>query len=164
LENGVELFMILGIDPGLANTGFAIVSEDEKLIKVGCIVTSVKSVERLGEIYDSLDKLIKKFKVKEVAIESLYFAKNEKSASRVAEAIGMIKTLAYLHKIKVFEYSPLKIKMCLTGYGRADKSQVELMVKNMLNRKKKITPSHASDAVAVALTHLSHRRLNCFVS
>jgi crossover junction endodeoxyribonuclease RuvC len=156
--------MILGIDPGLANTGFAIVSYEEKLIDSGCIVTEVGSSDRLGQIYERLDFLIKKFKIKEIAIESLYFAKNEKSASRVAEAIGMIKTLAYLHKLKVFEYSPLKVKMCLTGYGRADKSQVELMVKNILGIDEDIKPSHASDAVAIALTHLSHRRFDSFVS
>lgn len=150
--------MILGIDPGLANTGFAIVSLEEKLIEAGCIVTDTKTPERLGKIYVELESLIKKFKIKEIAIESLYFAKNEKSASRVAEAIGMIKILGYLNKIKVFDYTPLKVKMCLTGWGRADKSQVELMVKNVLGIDEEIKPSHASDAVAVALTHLSSRR------
>ncbi len=147
--------MILGIDPGLANTGWAVV-EGEKLIDYGCIETSDKlnKVERLGVISDSLEKIMKDYKIKIMALENLFFAKNVKSAMKVAEAIGVIKVLGFRCKIEVFEYTPLQIKSTLVGYGKAEKSQVELMVRNALNLKKNIKPSHAADAVAVALTHL----------
>jgi len=151
--------MILGIDPGLANTGWAII-DDGKLIDCGCIVTDKndKRCARLGYIFDSLQKIIKKFKVKEIAFENLFFAKNVKSAMKVAESIGMIKILGYLEKKEVFEYTPLQVKSTLVGYGRAEKFQVEMMVRNELKLKKNIKPSHAADAVAVALTHLFVKR------
>jgi crossover junction endodeoxyribonuclease RuvC len=128
----------------------------EKLIKYGCIDTSdkINKSERLGLISDCLEKIIKDYKIKSLALESLFFAKNVKSAMKVSEAIGVIKVLGYRCGIEVFEYTPLQIKSTLVGYGRAEKSQVEMMVRNALNLKKNIKPSHAADAVAVALTHL----------
>jgi len=150
--------MILGIDPGIANTGWAVL-EGDKLIECGCIVTGVKkgSGERFGEIIDELSLIAKKYKIKEVAVETLYFAKNVKSAMKVSEMIGSVKYWALKNKMKIFEYTPLQIKSSLVGYGRAEKSQVELMIRNILCLEEKISPSHAADAVAVALTHLSHR-------
>ena len=148
--------MILGIDPGLANVGWAVLEDEKSLVECGCITTKISedSAKRLGEIYEQLEKLIKKFKVKEVAIETLFFAKNAKSAMQVAEMIGVIKICGEKNKIKVFGYTPLQVKMALVGYGRAEKEQVETMVRSILNLKKNISPSHASDAVAVALTHI----------
>jgi crossover junction endodeoxyribonuclease RuvC len=148
--------MILGIDPGLANTGFAVLSDENTLVMHGCITTGAREKDemRLKKIYDKLDELIKKYGVEEMAIETLFFAKNEKSALAVAEAIGVAKVCASLNKIEVFGYTPLQVKMTLVGYGRAEKEQVEMMVRNSLNMEENITPSHASDAVAVALTHL----------
>jgi len=147
--------MILGIDPGLANTGWSVV-EGEKLVDYGCIETSDKlnKIERLGMISDSLEKIIEDYKIKTMALENLFFAKNVRSAMKVAEAIGVIKVLGCRCGIEVFEYTPLQIKSTLVGYGSAEKSQVEMMVRNALNLKKNIKPSHAADAVAVALTHL----------
>jgi len=146
--------MILGIDPGLANTGWAVIN-DGKLIDCGCIITSKdeKRGDRLGHIFDNLQNIIKKFKIKEIAFENLFFAKNVKSAMKVAEAIGVIKILGYLEKKEVFEYTPLQVKSTLVGYGKAEKSQVEMMVRNELGLDETIKPSHAADAVAVALTH-----------
>jgi len=86
-------------------------------------------------------------------MESLFFAKNAKSALEVAEAIGVIKIAAEDLKVAVFEYTPLQIKMALVGYGRAEKEQVEVMVRQSLGIEENIKPSHASDAVAAALTH-----------
>jgi len=151
--------MILGIDPGLANTGWAIIDKG-KLVKCGCIVTDKndKRGDRLGFIFDNLQKIVKKFGVKEIAFENLFFAKNVKSAMKVAEAIGVIKILGYLEKKEVFEYTPLQVKSTLVGYGKAEKSQVEMMVRNELGLEENITPSHAADAVAVALTHLFIKR------
>jgi len=112
-----------------------------------------KSEDRLEIIFEELQKIVKKYKVDEVAMESLFFAKNVRSAMAVAEAIGVIKVAAKNLGISVFEYTPLQIKMALVGYGRAEKEQVELMVRDCLNLKEPISPSHASDAVAAALTH-----------
>lgn len=147
--------MILGIDPGLENTGWAVMDGVEKMVECGVILTNTKqkSAERLEIIYDELEKIIKENKVTEMAFESLFFAKNAKSALKVAEMIGVLKICGQKNKIPVFEYTPLQVKMALVGYGRAEKEQVEAMVRSCLNLEKEITPSHASDAVAVALTH-----------
>lgn len=156
--------MVLGIDPGLANVGWAILDpsassgqvNEYELVECGCITTKAKDddFERLGKIYEILEELIKKFEVKEIAIETLFFAQNKSSALKVAEMIGVIKACAYKNKIKVFGYTPLQVKMALVGYGRAEKEQVEIMVRSILNLESEISPSHASDAVAVALTHI----------
>ena len=146
--------MILGIDPGLENTGYGII-DSGKLIACGVIVTDnkSKSVDRLGKIYHGLEEVIKKYAVTEMAIETLFFAKNAKSALKVAEAIGVIKVCGKNNGLAVAEYTPLQVKMALVGYGRAEKEQVEIMVRNELNLDGLISPSHAADAVAVALTH-----------
>jgi len=146
--------MILGIDPGLENTGWGIV-EGDKLIDCGVIITkkTSSSVDRFGKIYEELEILIKKFNVDEMAIETLFFAKNAKSAIKVSEAIGVIKICGKKNGLKVAEYTPLQVKSALVGYGRAEKEQVEIMVRDSLNLDELITPSHAADAVAVALTH-----------
>jgi crossover junction endodeoxyribonuclease RuvC len=159
--------MILGIDPGLANTGWAVLQSrietekwdnnavDYKLIDCGVLKTKISdgSAERLGQIYEEVERLIKKYGVKELALETLFFAKNAKSAIKVAEAIGVIKICGFKNDVEVYGYTPLQIKMALVGYGRAEKEQVELMVRNMLDLEEEIKPSHASDAVAVGLTH-----------
>ena len=146
--------MILGIDPGLENTGWGVI-DNNKLVECGVILTSNKdkSEIRLEKIFEETQKIIKKYKVEEVAMESLFFAKNVKSAMAVAEAIGVIKVAAKNLGKEIFEYTPLQIKMALVGYGRAEKEQVELMVRDCLGLEEPISPGHASDAVAAALTH-----------
>lgn len=145
--------MILGIDPGLANLGWAVMNE-EKLVEYGCVTTKAKveSELRLEKIFDEVESLIKKYKVERMVMESLYFAKNAKSAIKVAEVMGVLKLCARQNRIEVKEYTPLQIKVTLTGYGRAGKGQVEEMVKRLLDRDEAINPDHASDAVAVAMT------------
>lgn len=142
--------MILGIDPGLENTGWGVV-EGETLVECGMIKITGK--DRLKDIYKGVEKLIKKYDIKEMAVERLFFAKNAKSALKVSEAIGVIKVCGLNNGIEVSEYTPLQVKMALTGYGRAEKDQVETMVRSCLGLDKPIVPSHAADAVAVALTH-----------
>ena len=131
------------------------VVDEGKLVDFGVILTSAKqkSAQRLLKIYNQLEEIIKKFKVSEMAIETLFFAKNAKSAIKVSEAIGVIKLVGVKNNLEVAEYTPLQVKMALVGYGRAEKDQVETMVRMTLGRDEPITPSHASDAVAVALTH-----------
>lgn len=153
--------MILGIDPGLANTGWAVLADEHSLIKCGCLVTKIKdsTAERLLKIYEEIDNLIKQYGIGELAIESLFFAKNEKSAMKVAEAIGVIKLCGAKNGIKVVDYTPMQVKMALVGYGKAEKQQVEMMVRTFLNLDEPIHPSHASDAVAVALTSIFTMRI-----
>lgn len=148
--------MILGIDSGLANTGWAILKNENTLLECGCLVTktSDSSPKRLLKIYDELEVLIKKYRVTAIAYESLFFAKNVKSALKVAEAIGVIKICGERNKIEVAEFTPLQIKMALVGYGRAEKYQVEEMVRRLLDLEENISPSHASDAVAAGLAYL----------
>jgi len=153
--------IVLGIDPGLANTGWAILepvngNPEFKLIECGCLRTKIisTSAKRLNMIYEELEGLIKKYKVESVAFESLFFSKNAKSALKVAEAIGVIKVCGERNGLEVAEFTPLQVKMALVGYGRAEKEQVEEMVRNFLCLKENISPSHASDAVAVGLTYL----------
>ncbi len=156
--------MILGIDPGLANTGWAILDDrssivdlrEYRLVECGCLKTKISdtSALRLDQIYCELEGLIKKYKVEAMAIETLFFAQNAKSAIKVAEAIGVIKVCGQKNGIEVAGFTPLQVKMALVGYGRAEKEQVEIMVRNFLGLEKNISPSHASDAVAVALTYL----------
>ena len=150
------LIMILGIDPGLANTGWAVLRDEKTLVECGCLRTKINdsSPLRLDQIYCELEGLIKKYKVDTLTFETLFFAKNVKSAMKVAEAIGVIKLCGQRNGIEVVGFTPLQIKMALVGYGRAEKEQVEFMVRKMLNLDKNINPSHASDAVAVALTSL----------
>ncbi len=148
--------MILGIDPGLANTGWAVLSDEKTLVECGCFKTKISngSALRLNQIYDEVERLIKKYKVEAMAIETLFFAKNAKSAIKVSEAIGVIKICGQKNGVEVTGFTPLQVKMALVGYGRAEKEQVEIMVRNFLGLEKNISPSHASDAVAVALTYL----------
>lgn len=160
--------MILGIDPGLANTGWAVLDlssqvlddSEYKLVECGCLRTKITSTsaKRLNLIYEELEGLIKRYKVEAVAFESLFFAKNAKSALKVAEAIGVIKVCGERSGVEVVEFTPLQVKMALVGYGRAEKEQVEIMVREFLHLEENISPSHASDAVAVALTYLFTNR------
>jgi len=148
---------ILGIDPGLAATGWAIIEKSNQptLIDCGCFKTKsgLDFSARLQSIYQEVKKIIKQFSPQAMAIEGLYFAKNITSAIKVAQAEGVIKLAGKQMGLDVFEYSPLNIKIAITSYGKADKAQVEFMVKQLLHLKTSIKPDHAADAVAVGLTH-----------
>lgn len=149
---------IIGIDPGLAQTGWAIVEQAQpaKLIAYGSIQTSKNKTlaQRLSQIFEETKLIIKKYQPDHMAVENLYFCQNQKTAINVAQAMGVVKLAGQERKIKVTGYSPTNIKTSIVGHGRAQKQQVEFMVKQLLNRKEDIKPDHASDAVAVALTHM----------
>jgi crossover junction endodeoxyribonuclease RuvC len=149
--------MILGIDPGLASVGWAVVENNKgiRLVECGCFVTEKETVfpRRLEIIFREIENLAKKFHLDVMAVEELYFAKNVKTAILVAQCLGVIKLAGGRLGLPVFEYTPLNVKMTITGYGRADKKQIEFMVKQTLKIKERIKPSHAADAAAVALTH-----------
>lgn len=150
----------LGIDPGTATTGFGIVDEENKklaLVDYGVIKTSSKlnMPERLKMISIRLKEIIKKFKPDNAAVELLFFTTNAKTAIKVGEARGVILLTASQSGLPVFEYTPLQVKQALTGYGKADKKQIQYMVKNLLKCKETLRPDDAADAIAIAITHLN---------
>lgn len=148
---------ILGIDPGYARAGWAILERNNQklsLIKHGCIETvkETEHAERLKILNIELNKIIKKYKPQILAIEDLFFFKNLKTAIKVAEARGVILMTGINNNLKIKEFTPLQIKQALTGYGRADKNQIQQMVKMILKLKQIPKPDDAADAVAVAIT------------
>ncbi|NMB07429.1 MAG: crossover junction endodeoxyribonuclease RuvC [Tissierellia bacterium] len=152
--------IILGIDPGLAIVGYGIIEykgNKYKPIDYGCITTEAELnlPERLKIIYEELSILIDKYNPDDVAMEELFFNKNVKTAIKVGQARG-VEILAAINKGKsVYEYTPLEIKQSVAGYGRAEKRQVQEMVKLLLNLKKIPKPDDAADALAVAICHSS---------
>lgn len=150
---------VLGIDPGLAATGWGLIGNDrsaneQKLIDYGIILTSPKDefIERLEGISRELERIIKKNKPDIVAVEKLFFNKNVKSALEVGHARGVILLTASRNRIPVREFTPSQIKQSLTGHGQADKRQVMVMAGRVLNMEKEPGPDHAADALAAALT------------
>lgn len=154
--------IILGIDPGTATVGWGVIDTQSHKIQAaafGHIATSPKlsPSKRLLEISEDITKIVKKFAPEEAAVEELFFFKNQKTVVAVAEARGSILlTLESLH-VKVASYTPLEVKQSLTNYGRADKYQVQLMVKSILKLGDIPKPDDAADALAIALCH-AHRR------
>lgn len=157
--------IVLGIDPGFATIGFGVVESDSrqnsKVIDYGVILTpKQESIPvRLAMIEQSLIKLIEKYKPQEIALEELFFNNNQKTAINVAQARGVILLTCVKNCGRLFEYTPLQIKQALTGYGRAEKRQIQEMVKTFLNLKSIPKPDDAADALAVALTHVATSRL-----
>jgi crossover junction endodeoxyribonuclease RuvC len=156
---------ILGIDPGYGRIGFGIVDKignNFKLVDFGVIETNKKSDlnARLLEIYDSLGNLIKKFNPDESAVESLFFFKNVKTAIQVGEARGVILLALQKANIPIYEYTPYQVKQAITGYGRAEKGQIQRMLKVVFNLKKTPTPDDAADALAIAFCHGNFQKYN----
>lgn len=153
----------LGIDPGSAIMGFGLVSDGGRKLEAidfGCIKTPKENTpsERLLLLHERLEALLKKLKPDHMAVESLFFCNNSKTAMAVGQARGIILLSAARANINVSEYTPLQVKMALTGYGKADKRQVQHMVKNILKLKDIPRPDDAADALAIAICHLhSHK-------
>lgn len=150
--------IILGIDPGLANTGFGVISvENRKMraISYGVIKTKagLPHGERLSLIFDKLEEVVKQFAPQAAAVESLYFAKNVKTAMPVSEAKGVVLLSLHRNGVSTFEYTPLQIKQGVVGAGRAAKEQVQHMVQLLLGLQKAPKPDHAADALAAAICH-----------
>jgi crossover junction endodeoxyribonuclease RuvC len=155
---------ILGIDPGTATTGWAVIAENKGNFEIqshGCINTSKhkSDCDRLVEIAMDVEEIIRKYKPDEAAVENLFFFKNLKTAITVAQARGVL-----LYKLKklglaVHEYTPLQVKQALTGYGRAEKNQIQQMVKSILKLKCIPRPDDAADAAAIAICHINSRKL-----
>ena len=155
---------ILGIDPGYATIGYGVIDTNgnkHKVIDYGVITTPKNEniAVRLAMIYDSMTKIIDKFKHDEIAVEELFFVKNITTGINVAHARGVI-LLASVHACgRMYEYTTLQIKQAMTGYGRAEKRQIQEMVKMYLNLPQIPRPDDAADALAIALTHAQTNRM-----
>lgn len=151
--------IILGFDPGLATLGYGVIKSDKgakpEMIDYGIISTPKDKnlAERLCLLEKGVKQVIEQFKPDEIAIEELFFAKNVTTGINVAHARGVILLTAIKYCGNIFEYTPLQIKQALTGYGRADKHQMQEMVKTFLRLKSVPRPDDAADALAVALCH-----------
>lgn len=156
--------IILGFDPGLATLGYgAIKSERGKneMLDYGVVLTPKNEnlPVRLAMLEEGVRKVINQFKPDEIAVEELFFCKNVTTAINVAHARGVLLLTAVKECGRMFEYTPLQIKQALTGYGRADKNQIQQMVKTFLRLPKIPKPDDAADALAVALTHAQTNKM-----
>jgi crossover junction endodeoxyribonuclease RuvC len=157
--------IVLGIDPGTATTGWAVLEEVGGKIKVlgyGHISTSPENStsERLKEVADDVEEIVKKFEPQEASVEDLFYFKNAKTVIKVSQSRGAILLTLERLKVKVSEYTPLQIKQSVTGYGRAEKKQMQLMVKNILKLKSVPKPDDTADALAAAICHLNSRKMS----
>ena len=162
--------IIVGFDPGLATLGYGVISKDERgkvqMLDYGIISTPKDEnlAVRLAMLEKGIKQVIDKFKPDEIAVEELFFAKNVKTGIAVAHARGVLLLTATKECGKLFEYTPLQIKQALTGYGRAEKNQIQQMVKSTLKLKAIPRPDDAADALAVALCHAQTAKLGALFS
>ena len=154
--------LILGIDPGTAITGYAVldVSGRTRVVDSGYIGTSLKDsvVVRLHRIYRGVQELIARHHPAEVAVEQVFFNRNAKTALAVGQARGVILLACADTPGDVFEYTPLEVKQAVCSYGRATKRQIQYMVMRLLTLEEVPQPDDVADAMAVALCHYCHRR------
>lgn len=164
--SSVKRRRVLGIDPGLANTGFGVVDYFNgryRMVSYGCITTrSTESLsERLLKIASNLQAVIDEFKPDEASMEELFFVKNITSGISVAEAKGVCTLILAQNCIPLSEYKPNQIKQAVTGTTKADKTIVERYVKILLGLETEPKPDHAADALAGAITHLHYNLKIC---
>jgi crossover junction endodeoxyribonuclease RuvC len=155
---------VLGVDPGTITSGYGIVAEeDHKLFHVasGGISPSAKQPfpKRLKKIYEELEKIIAKYRPHVVVIEDLFVSKNMKSALKLGHSRGVAILAAMNAGLPVFEYAPAEVKQAVVGTGKAEKKQVQLMVKALLEMPKAPHPADAADALAAAICHIHSSRL-----
>lgn len=150
--------IILGIDPGLAIVGWAVIESERgnmRPIAYGAITTPAHTEieSRLLMIANDLEAIIEKYKPDEMAVEELFFNTNITTGIAVAEARGVILCTAHKHGVLISEYTPLQVKQAVVGYGKAEKHQVISMVTSILKLKKPPKPDDTADAVAIAICH-----------
>lgn len=156
---------ILGIDPGSGTIGFGLVElvrGKPILLDAGVIKTTIgdETSLRLKELYDHMTEIVNESKPDVASVEKLFFAQNVTTAMNVAQARGVILLALANAGVAIAEYTPLQIKMAMTGYGRATKAQIQEMVRVQLNLKTKPKPDDCADALAAALTHAAARLLS----
>lgn len=154
--------IILGIDPGLANTGWGLVEVEGnrfRCVSFGCVTTSAsqETALRLKHVRDELAKVIEVYAPAEAALESVYFSTNVKTAMATGQARGAALVAVADAGILVGEYGPGEIKLAVTGNGAADKRQITYMVRSLLALTSDPKPDHAADALAVAICHANNR-------
>jgi len=147
---------IIGIDPGTATTGFGVIepiNHKYKLIDAGVIRTPAKQEDaiRLQTIYENVCEIIDEYKPTVMSIEKLFFAKNVTTAMTVSQARGVVLLAAQQRGLTIFEYTPLQIKQAITGYGQAEKAQMQEMVRILMNLKEVPKPDDCADAIAAAI-------------
>ncbi len=150
--------IIFGLDPGYAIVGFGVISYEAsrfKVLEYGAITTDKDTPfeKRIEEIYDGMNYLLEKYKPAAMSVEKLYFNTNTTTAISVAQARGVCLLSAVKHGVEIAEYTPLQVKMAVTGYGRAEKHQIMEMTKTLLSLKETPKPDDAADALAVAVCH-----------
>lgn len=156
---------VLGIDPGTGICGFGVVQyvthKQPRMVTAGVITTPAHTpvADRLLDIFESLNQIIDETHPDEVSIEKLYFNQNITTGITVAEARGVCILVARQHGIPIAEYTPLQIKQTLTGYGRANKKQMQEAVREYLRMQEVVKPDDAADALAAAITHALMTRL-----
>ena len=153
---------VLGLDPGTATTGYGIIDVVDgrfRPVTYGVIKTRAKdsTSKRLQIIYTELNKLLAEYKPDSAGIEELFFGRNVTTAVTVGQARGVLLLALANANIPIGEYSPPKIKEAVTGYGKADKAQVQLMVRNLLELEETPRPDDAADGLAVAITHYQYQ-------
>lgn len=157
---------IIGIDPGTGILGFGVIEMTRNnaisLVTGGVITTPAHTPldERLEEIYDGLSEIIRETKPTVMSIEKLFFARNVTTAMSVSHARGVAMLAGRKARLEISEYTPMQIKQTLTGYGKADKKQVQEMVRLELGLKEIPRPDDAADALAAAITHVVMTRIN----
>ena len=150
--------IILGIDPGLATLGYGVIEADNqnrRLIQFGTLTTPAGQPmpQRLRAIFQGMNQLMDIYRPDDVAFEELFFSKNITTGMAVSAARGVALVAVVQRTDNLYEYTPMQIKQAVTGYGGADKHQVQQMVKMLLNMREIARPDDAADALAVALTH-----------
>lgn len=150
--------IILGIDPGVATIGFGLIDAQRQkntLLRYGVISTppGIPLSNRLLQISEDMEQLIRQFHPDEMAVEELFFSKNITTGISVAHGRGVILLSAEKLGVPVFEYTPMQVKQAVAGYGKADKKQVMLMTQRLLNMKQIPRPDDAADALALAICH-----------
>ncbi len=157
--------LVLGIDPGTATTGYGLVFESQdgslRAEAFGVLTTPAGTdmPARLKSLYKQIDDLILLHRPDQGAVEKLFFQRNVSTAISVGQARGVVLLVFANHNIPVAEYTPLEIKQASTGYGKADKKQVQNMIKSLLQLKEIPQPDDAADALAIAFCHLNSHRL-----
>ncbi len=153
--------VILGIDPGLANTGYGLIQHSGSrysYLSHGVIRTSPKESAgvRLLQIHEELEQILKTFSPAEAGVEKIFFARNSKSAIPVAQARGVILFTLAENDISFAEYTPLEVKQAIIGYGKAEKQQIQAVLKILFNLTDIPKPEHGADALAVAFCHANY--------
>ncbi len=150
--------IILGIDPGYAIVGYGVIdyrNNHFSVIDYGAILTDAGTPfnERLEKIYDDLSALLEKYKPEAMSVEKVFYNSNAKTVIDVSQARGVIMLAAQKSRVPVFEYTPLQVKQSVVGYGRAEKKQIQEMIKRILHLEKVPKPDDTADALAMAICH-----------